>query len=112
MGALLLFTLEDGEFFQVREDIDKSEGRMGTKPAGNFFDYAAAYRHAHGRGAQGSIAEIVIVSPNGLEHVTALSADGTAVIMGHNTIWRTSSLQGRLRFPNRPATDPALAQNQ
>lgn len=46
------FVLEDGEFFQVREDIDKSEGRMGAKPAGNFLDYPAAYRHAHGRGAQ------------------------------------------------------------
>ncbi|MBT2523525.1 hypothetical protein J7E80_21700 [Arthrobacter sp. ISL-28] len=30
------FDLVDGEYFQVREEIDKSEGRMGTRPAGNF----------------------------------------------------------------------------
>lgn len=106
------FTLEDGEFLQVCEDIDMTEGRMGTKPAGNFLDYPAAYRHARGRGAQGSIADIVIISPAGIRNVTALKADGTEVIMGHDTTWRTKSLQSRLRFPNRPATDPALEQGR
>lgn len=100
------FTLEDGEFFQVREDIDKSEGRGGTNPAGNFLDYPAAYRHAHGRGAQGSIAAIVIMTPAGTENVTALQVDGTTVIMAHNTKWQATSLQRRLHFPNRPATKP------
>jgi hypothetical protein len=90
----------------VREEIDKSEGRMGTNPAGNFLDYPTAYAAAHGRGIQGDIGTIVIMSPDGIEDVTALRADGTLKVVDRVTRWRTVGLTRRLRFPNRPATNP------
>lgn len=43
---------------------------------------------------------------SGFEDVTALAADGTTVIMGQNTKWRRTSIQERITFINRPATDP------
>lgn len=102
----VVFTLESGEFFQVRGDIDMSEGRGGTRAAGNFLDYPAAYNHAKGRGAQGSIAEIVIMSPAGIDDITALRADGTLKVVDRVTRWRSVSLKRRVRFPNRPAITP------
>lgn len=32
------FTIRGGEYFQVMEELDKSEGRGGVRPAGNFMD--------------------------------------------------------------------------
>lgn len=67
-------------------------------------------RHAHGRGAHGSIAEIVIMSPDGIDEAAALRADGTLKVVDRCTRWRTVSLTRRVRFPNRPATNP-VAEN-
>jgi hypothetical protein len=97
------FDLNDGEFFQVREQIDKSEGRLGTKPAGNFLDYAAAYRAADGKNAQGYRGEIVIMSPDGADDITAQDADGNTVLIESRIRWRMIGLPRRLRFPNRDA---------
>ncbi|WP_230854509.1 hypothetical protein [Arthrobacter terrae] len=91
--------LNDGEFFQVRGFYRASDG-------GNFLNYRDAYRKAMGSGEQGSLAKIVIVAQDGSTNVTAQAADGTTVIMGHNTTWRTISLPRRIRFLNRPATRP------
>jgi hypothetical protein len=93
--------LNDGEFFQVSGFYRASDG-------GNFLDYRDAYRKALGSGEQGSIADIVIVAPADPTTVTAQAADGTAVIMGQNTQWRTTSLPRKVRFINRPATDPGV----
>lgn len=95
------FDLNDGEFFQVREEIDKSEGRMGTKPAGNFLDYAAAVRAAVGKNAQGGLGAIVIMTPSGREDITAVDADGETVLIEARTRWAARSLASRLRFPDR-----------
>ncbi len=92
--------LNDGEFFQVHGFYRAGDG-------GNFLNYRDAYRKAIGSGEQGSLADIVIVAPADPRIVTALSADGTEVVMGHNTQWRTISLPRRVRFLNRPATAPA-----
>jgi hypothetical protein len=92
--------LNDGEYFRVSGFYRASDG-------GNFLNYRDAYRKALGSGEQGSIADIVIVAPAPPTKVTALDADGTEVLMGHNTAWRTISLPRRVRFINRPATAPA-----
>lgn len=97
------FDLNDGEFFQVLEEIDKSEGRMGRRPAGNFLDYPAAYRAAAGKNAQGGRGAIVIMTPSGHDDITAIDADGEAVLMEARTRWSRADLAGRLRFPNRDA---------
>lgn len=97
------FDLNEGEFFQVREEIDKSEGRMGTKPAGNFLDYPAAYRAAAGKNAQGGLGAIVIMSPSGREDITAVDADGEPVLIEARTRWSAILLASRLRFPDRDA---------
>lgn len=97
------FDLNDGEFFQVREEIDKSEGRMGTKPAGNFLDYTDAFRAAAGKNAQGGRGAIIIMSPSGHEDITAVDADGEAVLIERRTRWSTVELSSRLRFPDQDA---------
>lgn len=91
--------LNDGEYFQVTGFYRASDG-------GNFLDYRDAYRKALGSGEQGSIADIVIVAPAEPRNVTAQAADGTTVIMGQDTQWRMVRLPERVRFLNRPATDP------
>ncbi|MET4143841.1 hypothetical protein [Arthrobacter sp. UYCo732] len=91
--------LNDGEFFQVH-------GFYRASDSGNFLNYRDAYRKARGGGEQGSLADIVIVAPAESTKVTAVDADGTEVVMGYNTQWRTISLSRRVRFPNRPATNP------
>ncbi|QOD06024.1 hypothetical protein [Pseudarthrobacter sp. BIM B-2242] len=97
------FDRNDGEFFQVREEIDKSEGRMGTKPAGNFLDYAAAYTAAAGKNAQGGRGAIVIMSPSGHDDITAVDANGETVLIEPRTRWSGIDLSSRLRFPDRDA---------
>lgn len=97
------FDLNDSEYFQVREEIDKSEGRMGTKPAGNFLDYEAAYRAAAGKNAQGGRGAIVIMTPSGREDITAVDADGGVVLIEGRTRWSTIALSSRLRFPDQDA---------
>ena len=97
------FDLNDGEYFQVREEIDKSEGRMGTKPAGNFLDYPTAFRAAAGKNAQGGLGAIVIMSPSGREDITAVGADGETVLIETRTRWSGIDLSSRLRFPDRDA---------
>lgn len=92
------FELNDGEYFQVREEIDKSEGRMGTKPAGNFLDYPAAYAAAAGKNAQGGRGAIVIMSPAGTEDITATDANGTSVVIESRIRWHAVGLATRLRF--------------
>lgn len=94
--------LNDGEYFQVHGFYRASDG-------GNFLNYRDAYRKALGNGEQGSIADIVIVAPAEPRIVTALAADGTEVVMGQNTQWRTVRLPERVHFINRPATDPETA---
>jgi hypothetical protein len=91
--------LNDGEFFEVRGFYSAADG-------GNFLNYRDAYRKALGSGEQGSIADIVIIAPADPTNVTAQAADGTTVIMGRNTHWRSIRLHERVRFLNRPATDP------
>lgn len=91
--------LNDGEFFQVSGFYSASDG-------GNFLDYRDAYRKGLGSGEQGSIADIVIIAPANPTNVTAQAPDGTTVIMGQNTQWRSIRLHERVRFPNRPASDP------
>ncbi|HEX9227565.1 MAG TPA: hypothetical protein VF885_13055 [Arthrobacter sp.] len=95
------FDLNDGEFFQVREEIDKTEGRMGTRPAGNFLDYTAAYRAAAGKNAQGARGAIVIKYPSGRDDITAIGADGETVLIETRTRWSGAGIESRLRFPNR-----------
>lgn len=97
------FDLNDGEYFQVREEIDKSEGRMGTKAAGNFLDYPAAFRAAAGKNAQGGRGAIVIMSPSGTEDATAVDAAGRTVVIESRTRWRSVGLASRLRFTDRDA---------
>lgn len=94
------FDLEDGEFFQVREEIDKCEGRMGTNPAGNFLDYPSAFRAAAGKNAQGGSGAIVIMSPSGHDDLTALDTDGETVLIERRTRWSGIGLASRLRFPD------------
>lgn len=79
------FDLNDGEYFQVREEIDKSGGRMGTRAVGNFLDYEAAYRAATDKNAQGGRGKIVIMSPSGHEDITAVDADGEVVLIERRT---------------------------
>ena len=95
------FDLNDGEFFQVREEIDKSEGRMGTRPAGNFLDYTAAFRAAAGKNAQGGRGAIVIMSPSGHDDITAIGSDGETVLIEPRSRWSAADLASRLRFPNQ-----------
>jgi hypothetical protein len=90
--------LEYGEYFQVREEFDKSEGRRGTGAAGNFLVYADAYAAAAGLGVQGSRAEVVIVSPAGFQEVTALAADGTKVTVATIPQFQTVRIASRLVF--------------
>ena len=90
--------LNDGEFFQVWD-------HHRNYPGGNFLDYRAAYAKARTCGDHG-IARIYLVTQDGFQNVTALDANGTTVIMGRDTKWRTISLPKRVRFINRPATGP------
>lgn len=101
--ASVEFDLNDGEFFQVREEIDKSEGRMGTRPAGNFLDYTDAFRAAAGKNAQGGRGAIVIMTPSGHDDITAIGADGETVLIEPRTRRSGVDLANRLRFPNRDA---------
>ncbi|WP_427019331.1 hypothetical protein ACQCSX_22505 (plasmid) [Pseudarthrobacter sp. P1] len=96
-----ILVLEDGEFFQVLEELDKSEGRQRSSPAGNFLHYPDAYRAAHGLGVQGGIARIVIKSPAGLNEITAMDADGSMAVMETSTLWGTTYLERRAQFPSR-----------
>jgi hypothetical protein len=97
------FDLHDGEFFQVREEIDKSEGRMGTRAAGNFLDYPTAFRAAAGKNAQGGRGRIDIMSPAGHEDITAVDADGETILIESRTRWTTIRLSSRLRLQDRDA---------
>lgn len=92
------FELNAGEYFQVREEIDKCEARMGTKPAGNFLDYGDAFRAAAGKNAQGGRGAIVIMYPAGTEETTALDAEGNTVMLETRISWHATGLASRLRF--------------
>ncbi|WP_139187270.1 hypothetical protein [Pseudarthrobacter chlorophenolicus] len=98
--------LNDGEYFHV---WDTTMFRIGERSEVNFLHYRDAYRKALTCGEQGSIARITIVAPDGYTDVTALAADGTTVVMGRNTKWRTISIPERIRFLNRPATQAETA---
>lgn len=100
--------LADGEFFQVREDLDKSEGRGGTSPAGNFLHYPDACRAARGKGAQGSIATIVIMTPDGLDQVSATAEGGSTVILDIVKRWRSVDLSQRLTFVHPPNSGQSI----
>lgn len=95
------FELHPGECFQVREDIDMTEGRGGTLPAGNFLHYPDAYGAARGKGAQGSRGAIEIMTSRGSSDITALAQDGSAVTIGTLSEWIRVPLSSRVRFPNR-----------
>lgn len=102
-GRNVEFDLNDGEYFQVREEIDKSEGRRGTKAAGNFLDYPTAFRAAAGKNVQGGRGQIVIMTPAGSEDITATEADGTTVIIEARTRRSPVDLASRLRFTDQEA---------
>jgi hypothetical protein len=102
-GRNVEFDLNDGEYFHVREEIDKSEGRMGTKAAGDFLDYPTAFRAAAGKNVQGGRGAIVIMSPAGTEDITAVDADGTTVVIESRTLWRAIDLASLLRFTDTDA---------
>lgn len=97
--------LKDGEYFHV---WDTTSG-IGRRSEVNFLDYRDAYKKALTCGEYGSIARITIVTQDGYDNVTAQASDGTSVIMGRNTRWRTISIQRRIHFLNRPATRPDTA---
>lgn len=90
--------LNDGEYFQVW-DVTR---RIGERPEVNFLDYRDAYRKALTCGEQGSIARITIIGHDGFVNVAAQASDGTSVVMGRNTKWRTTSIPERIHFLNRP----------
>jgi hypothetical protein len=73
--------LAPGEFYQVREETDKTEGRGGSRAAGNFLVYQDAYRASAGKGVQGSAGAIVIGTPREAKQITALHADGSEVVI-------------------------------
>lgn len=77
----ILPPLNSDEFYQVREEIDKSEGSGRRTPAGNFLNYRDAYAAAWAKGVQGAIAEILIVKLRKTQ-ITALDSDGNKIIMG------------------------------
>lgn len=52
--------LPNDSVFEVRGDIDQSEGRGGRYTAGYFADYASAFRAADGLGVQGTRGEVLI----------------------------------------------------
>lgn len=87
--------LNDGEFYQVQEEMDKSEGRLGTRPAGNFLNYQDAYRASAGKGVQGSAGEILIAVPRKV-NVMAQSSSGAEVLMAVNTEYSLQNVHQRL----------------
>lgn len=93
-----LLPLAPGEFYQVRGDIDMSEGRGGTRSAGNYLVYQDARRASFGKGAQGGIGEVVIMSPMEPATLTAKDADGEEVVMAVIPQFRYVDLAQRLRF--------------
>lgn len=90
--------LAPGEFFEVRGDIDMSEGRGGTRAVGNFLVYQDARRAAFGKGAQGGIGEVVIMSPMEPTTLTAKDANGEEVVMAVIPRFRCVDLAQRLVF--------------
>ena len=90
--------LAPGEFFQVRGDIDMSEGRGGTRSAGNYLVYQDARRASFGKGAQGGIGEVVIMSPMEPAILSAKDADGEQVVMAVIPQFRYVDLAQRLIF--------------
>ncbi|MCU6481962.1 hypothetical protein [Arthrobacter sp. A2-55] len=90
--------LGPGEFFEVLEEIDKTEGLRGTRGAGNFLNYRDAYAAAAGLGVQGGRAMIVIISPVGTENITALDENGQEVVVATVPQLRTVPIFHRLVF--------------
>lgn len=90
--------LAPGEFFQVRGDIDMSEGRGGTRAAGNYLAYQDARRASFGKGAQGGIGGVVIMSPMEPTTLTAKNADGEDIVMAVIPQFRYVDLAQRLVF--------------
>jgi hypothetical protein len=99
----ILPPLKDGEFFQVRGDIDMSEGRGGTRGVGNYLRYEDAYRASFGKGAQGGIGEVWIMVPSEPSEITAIDADGFKVVMAVVPNFRMVSVSQRLIIPNPPS---------
>ena len=52
--------LPNDSLFEVRGDIDQTEGRGGAYTAGYFADYASAFKAAEGLGVQGSRGQVLI----------------------------------------------------
>jgi hypothetical protein len=52
--------LPNDSTFEVRGDIDQTEGRGGLYTAGYFADYASAFRAAEGLGVQGTCGQVLI----------------------------------------------------
>lgn len=90
--------LSPGEFFQVRGDIDMSEGRGGTRSAGNYLVYQDARRSSFGKGAQGGLGEVIIMSPMDPSVLTAKNAEGEDVVMATIPQFRYIDLAQRLVF--------------
>lgn len=90
--------LAPGEFYQVRGDIDMSEGRGGTRDAGNYLVFRDAQRASYGKGAQGGIGEVIIMSPMEPTTLTAKDANGEEVVMAVIPRFRYVDLAQRLVF--------------
>jgi hypothetical protein len=90
--------LAEGEFFQVRGDIDMTEGRGGTRSVGNYLVYQDARRASFGKGAQGSIGEIWIMCPTKPSQIVAVDANGEEIVMAVIPQYRMESIASRLVF--------------
>lgn len=90
----------DGEFFQVLEDTDKSEGRGPRSAAGNYLEYVDARIASRGKGAQGGAGYVELMTP-AVKVVTAIDGEGNEVVMGETKVWSSRSLYSRMEFPNR-----------
>ena len=102
-----ILTLEDGEYFQVLEDTNKSDGFGPRSAAGNYLDYRDALMAARGKGVQGSLGHIQIMTLAKVEQITAIDHDGHEVVMGTRPVWRSVDIPSRLVFPNRMAEEQA-----
>lgn len=94
--VVVLPPLNEGEFYQVQEEMDKSEGRMGNRAAGNFLNYQDAYRASAGKGVQGSAGDILIAIPLEPRKIIALDSEGNKVVMGVHARYSYQQLSQRL----------------
>jgi hypothetical protein len=69
----ILSPLEEGEFYCVQEEMDKSEGRGAKRCVDNFLVYQDAVHASLGLGVQGSSGPILIGSINRTREITVIT---------------------------------------